>query len=107
MIVEILINSFRKLVTDLQGIEYEENGQKEFILTDPVIHCLNQQFGCTDLGKAAIECFFKSHVCSTFCDLLALKKDPMQPKDEIPLLTLRKFTNRLPLFKDYNYELLC
>jgi len=58
------------LVTDLQGIEYEENGQKEFILTDPVIHCLNQQFDRTDFGEDGIECFFKSQIDNLYLKTL-------------------------------------
>jgi hypothetical protein len=92
-------------VTDLQGIEYEENGQKEFILTDPVIHCLNQQFDRTDLGEEGILDFLKSHICNTFCNKLCLKKYPIQPKDRIPDFTLQRSKNRQPLFQDYNYEL--
>ena len=94
------------LVTDLQGIEYEENGQKEFILTDPVIHCLNQQFDRTDFGEDGIECFFKSHICNTFCDKLALKRYLIQPKDRLPSFTIPRCKDRQPLFKDFNYELL-
>lgn len=100
------------LVTDLQGIEYEENGQKEFILTDPVIHCLNQQFDRTDLGEDGILDFLKSHICNKFCNELRLKTYPMQPKDRIldftkhTDFTKHRSKNRQPLFKDFNYDLL-
>ena len=96
------------LVTDLQGIEYEnkEKEQKEFVLTDPVIHCSREQFDRTDFSDIGIENFFKKHLCNVFCEKLRLKKHTLQPKGESKGLTLPRAVGRKPLFEDYNYELL-
>ena len=102
------------LVTDLQGIEYEnkEKEQKEFVLTDPVIHCSKEQFDRTDFSDIGIENFFKKHLCNVFCEKLRLKKHTLQPESKLqPESGESKGTRpravvRKPLFEDYNYELL-
>ena len=45
-------------------MKYED----EYILTDPCINSLTNEFGVTDLGKAGILEWFSHHNCSKFCD---------------------------------------
>ena len=90
------------LVDDLQGLELKE---KEFILTDPVVHCKNQdQFDIiTNLGEEGIESFFKSHICSNFCIQYELPFHPKQPKGLIAQSKL-KGERRKYSFEDYDYS---
>jgi hypothetical protein len=69
-------DSCRKyLVCDLQGVFTENETEKLFELTDPVIHHesvkgIRKRFGRTDHGKEGIKNFFKSHICGNTCQLL-------------------------------------
>lgn len=49
---------------DLQG---GTNARGQCILTDPVIHSQQRQFGVTDLGRAGIITFFANHECNEYC----------------------------------------
>ena len=59
------------IVVDLQGVDREN----KYILTDPSIHSQDPQFGNTNLGKAGIEQFFKSHKYSEICAAMNLPKN--------------------------------
>ncbi|CAG8758180.1 16962_t:CDS:1, partial [Racocetra persica] len=60
------------VVYDLQGVSLN----KEFLLTDPAIHCIDiLRFGETNFGKKGIEKFFlKKHECNMICEGLNLDK---------------------------------
>mmetsp|Transcript_30140 Transcript_30140/g.29424 ORF Transcript_30140/g.29424 Transcript_30140/m.29424 type:complete len:82 (-) Transcript_30140:352-597(-) len=52
-------------MSDLQGVGN--------ILTDPQIHCIDQdRFGSGNLGLYGILLFFNTHVCNEFCHQLNL-----------------------------------
>mmetsp|Transcript_15818 Transcript_15818/g.34901 ORF Transcript_15818/g.34901 Transcript_15818/m.34901 type:complete len:310 (+) Transcript_15818:47-976(+) len=51
------------LLCDLQGGRYDGF----YVLTDPVIHSKNKEFGGTDLGADGIENFMAHHRCGRFC----------------------------------------
>lgn len=51
------------LVSDLQGARYNSS----YVLTDPVVHSKNREFGLTDLGQEGIINFFHHHTCGQFC----------------------------------------
>eukprot|EP00435_Cladocopium_sp_Y103_P011327 s249_g2.t4 len=51
------------LLCDLQGGRYDGF----YVLTDPVIHSRNKEFGGTDLGADGIENFMAHHRCGRFC----------------------------------------
>jgi hypothetical protein len=89
------------LVDDLQGLELIQ--EKEFILTDPVIHCKNQQFDITDFGEEGIENFFKSHICSNFCMKYKLPYHPGQQKGLIGQSEFR-IEKKTYSFEDYDFD---
>lgn len=66
------------LVVDLQGmLQTNDDGTREFLLTDPAIHNRISAsrlggFGQTDRGKKGIAAFWKTHVCTDACKLLGL-----------------------------------
>lgn len=51
------------LLCDLQGGIYKDG----FIITDPVIMSLGNEYGPTDLGSQGISTFFARHKCNQFC----------------------------------------
>ena len=59
------------VVVDLQGVDRE----KQYILTDPSINCIEPRFGLTNLGNVGIKMFFKSHSCNNVCQAMGLKKN--------------------------------
>ena len=67
------------LVVDLQGVlQTNDDGTREFLLTDPAIHKQTSAsslggFGQTDRGKKGILAFWKTHVCTDACKLLGLE----------------------------------
>ena len=70
------------MVVDLQGVfEEYEDGTKQYVLTDPVIHKRKRgkqkqltqwTFGRTDRGEKGMKAFFDSHECNEVCRLLGL-----------------------------------
>ncbi|CAG8481305.1 32997_t:CDS:2 [Racocetra persica] len=60
------------VVYDLQGADVHN----EFLLTDPVIHCIDLlRFGTTNLGKSGIQkCFLAKHKCNDICKKLKIKQ---------------------------------
>ena len=56
----------RKLVCDLQGIRNDDG----YILTDPAILSLQQEYGATDLAVHGMGLFFMTHQCTNFCHSL-------------------------------------
>ncbi|CAF1302195.1 unnamed protein product [Adineta ricciae] len=63
------------LLCDLQGVKKKDR----YILTDPVICSLNEQFGLTDLGEDGIRSFFANHQCTPLCERSWLKHPSPQP----------------------------
>jgi len=53
----------RYLLCDLQG---SSDGDR-YVLTDPVVISVTEEFGCTDGGQKAIDNFFANHRCGRFC----------------------------------------
>jgi len=51
------------LVCDLQGAE----DKTSYLLTDPAIHSIGQEFGPTDGGAVQMKSFFERHRCNKFC----------------------------------------
>lgn len=51
------------LFCDLQGGVYKDG----FVITDPVIMSMKQEYGPTDLGSKGISTFFSRHKCNKFC----------------------------------------
>lgn len=51
------------LLCDLQG----SMDRDHFLLTDPVIHSLTDEYGATDGGKAGMDAFFSRHRCNSYC----------------------------------------
>ena len=54
------------MVVDLEG----KIGDKEYLLTDPAIHCTDvMRFACakTNLGPGGIAKFFQTHRCGELC----------------------------------------
>ena len=64
---------FTQQVCDLQGVKCGN----EYLLTDPVVHSLDQIFGNTDLGVVGIERVLAAHDCNPVCQMLGLQ-NPMQ-----------------------------
>ena len=75
----------RLMVVDLQGkLEEHEDGTRQYVLTDPVIHKRKGHtkrrskkletwtFGRTDRGEKGMKAFFETHECSDVCRLLGL-----------------------------------
>eukprot|EP00440_Ansanella_granifera_P046868 gb/GFBE01050749.1/.p1 GENE.gb/GFBE01050749.1/~~gb/GFBE01050749.1/.p1 ORF type:complete len:322 (+),score=74.14 gb/GFBE01050749.1/:1-966(+) len=54
----------KHLLCDLQGGRYDGY----YVLTDPVIHSKNKEFGGTDLGQDGIDNFMAHHKCGRFCN---------------------------------------
>lgn len=52
------------LLCDLQGGVYQDG----FVITDPVIMSMKQEYGPTDLGAEGISTFFAGHKCNKFCN---------------------------------------
>jgi len=67
------------MVTDIQGIETEEEESSGLMLTDPAIHSyvLKEHFGRTNHGKLGMIRFFKTHECNNYCKMLCL----LNPKE--------------------------
>jgi hypothetical protein len=63
------ISGGQYLLCDLQGVKKQDR----YILTDPVICSLTEQFGITDLGEDGIRSFFASHKCTPLCENRWLK----------------------------------
>ena len=57
------VSNGRYLLCDLQGGVSSDM----FMLTDPVVHSLTDEFGVTDGGKDAMDSFFSRHKCNRFC----------------------------------------
>ncbi|CAF1300183.1 unnamed protein product [Rotaria magnacalcarata] len=55
----------RLIVCDLQGVK--KSGGR-FILTDPAICSLSQNYGATDMGEEGIRAFFANHTCNYICN---------------------------------------
>lgn len=66
------------LLCDPQGHRGRPGGPKcdgnvhYYLFTDPVVMTPTGRFGCTDLGQAGIEAFFKRHTCNSLCKALGL-----------------------------------
>ncbi|CAF2070575.1 unnamed protein product [Rotaria magnacalcarata] len=76
------ISGGQYLLCDLQGIK--KSGR--YILTDPVICSLTEQFGLTDLGEDGIRSFFANHKCTPLCEISWLKHpSPQQYPHNITL----------------------
>ena len=58
------ISNATLLFCDLQGGVYKDG----FVITDPVIMSMNQEYGPTDLGSKGISTFFSRHKCNTYCE---------------------------------------
>lgn len=54
------------MVLDMQGAEYRDG----IIISDPAVISIDQSFGMTDQGAAAILGFFSHHKCNHFCSPL-------------------------------------
>ena len=54
------------LVCDLQGVRYDD----KYILTDPVICSIDEEYGNTDMGVQGMALFFSTHQCTSFCNQL-------------------------------------
>jgi hypothetical protein len=52
------------LLCDLQGGIYRDG----YVLTDPVVMSMTQEYGPTDLGARGISTFFAEHQCNAFCN---------------------------------------
>lgn len=65
----------RVLLCDLQGGVYSDG----FVITDPVIMSMDQNYGPTDLGPEGISCFFSRHVCNDYCQSNWLEPLEQQP----------------------------
>ena len=66
----------KQLICDLQGVLDESTFPSLFKFTDPVIHHTSNSgrknvYGRTDRGKDGTEDFFKTHVCSDLCRMMA------------------------------------
>ena len=62
-------------VVDLQGVDRKD----KYILTDPVINCLEPRFGRTNLGQIGMKQFFKTHVCGDVCSKMGLRRNNYFP----------------------------
>lgn len=51
------------LLCDLQGGGYDTH----YVLTDPAVLSMKQEFGATDGGKNMMQNFFAHHVCNEYC----------------------------------------
>jgi hypothetical protein len=69
------------IVSDLQGCLLMNT---EYVLTDPAISCMEQQFTSTDLGELGILMFFEKHRCNQICRSLKLKKHDCQKESDMP-----------------------
>ncbi len=54
------------LICDLQGVRYDD----KYVLTDPVINSVDEEYGETDIGVAGMALFFSTHKCTSFCNTL-------------------------------------
>lgn len=63
------ISGGQYLLCDLQGVKNKDR----YILTDPVICSLTEEFGITDLGEDGIRSFFANHQCTPLCGKRWLK----------------------------------
>lgn len=59
-----------KVVSDVQGVESYSN----YILTDPAVQSLNQEYGSTDLGSYGILVFLAKHTHNIYCQNLPWPK---------------------------------
>ena len=57
------------MIVDLQGVEQEKN----YILTDPSIHCKAPKYGNTNLGEFGFKHFFKTHKCGRICRAMKIE----------------------------------
>ena len=57
-----------RMVADLQGVCRPD--LNSYLLTDPVILSVGQQYGCTDLGIEGMAMFFLKHTCNQYCNFL-------------------------------------
>ena len=55
-----------KVVSDVQGVE--KNGY--YLLTDPAVQSINQEYGSTDLGAYVILVFLAKHQHNQYCQHL-------------------------------------
>eukprot|EP00906_Rhabdomonas_costata_P010370 RCo014549 len=57
------------VVCDLQGVHVWSTAAKEgqFLLTDPAVCSLSEEYGMSDLGQEGIAAFFKYHTCGHMC----------------------------------------
>ena len=87
-----------RMIADLQGVYRPD--LNSYLLTDPVILSVGQQYGCTDLGIEGMSMFFLNHVCSEFCSFL-----PMPTLNDIaravPQLHLDRATLLLQQLQDH------
>ncbi|CAK8987949.1 Alpha-protein kinase vwkA (von Willebrand factor A alpha-kinase) (vWF kinase) [Durusdinium trenchii] len=58
------VSNGQHLLCDLQGGGYDTH----YILTDPAVLSLKQEFGATDGGKRMMKNFFAHHLCNEYCD---------------------------------------
>jgi len=77
----------QRLVCDLQGGYYNDY----YVLTDPVVCSLSQEFGVTDLGAKGIENFFAHHQCNHRCQSHWKKPEaPMRRFAPVSATTFRR-----------------
>lgn len=74
------------LFCDLQGGVYKDG----FIITDPVILSMSQEYGPTDLGPNGISTFFGRHKCNKYCNAQWTK-----PADKKVYFEVQKGTNMI------------
>ena len=76
-----LESEHKEMVCDIQGVIENEDNQKWFTLSDPVIHQNNGDFDQrTNRMEKGFAEFYKSHVCGKCCRLLGLEDLDRQTK---------------------------
>ncbi|CAK4650609.1 unnamed protein product [Aphanomyces euteiches] len=116
------------VVTDLQGHRGVPDGppylnyEYYYMLTDPCINSVEQEYGINDLGPAGIDAFFQNHKCNYLCRrhglhgcrpklrpaqyALPLKRSTTYSLDLIPNYRGRRFEPQLETFdeSDEDYD---
>eukprot|EP00415_Alexandrium_ostenfeldii_P003594 UN3594 len=80
------------LLCDLQGTTHDTH----YLLTDPAVHSLEQNFGATDGGPAAMKSFFSRHRCNHLCKLHWARAAPYGAAATHPMRQGSSFFLRLP-----------
>ena len=75
----------KELVCDLQGVKRSNR----YVLTDPVICSLREDYGLTDMGEAGIQAFFANHKCTEICQNWRKHSNPKKTISTVQGTTFR------------------